>query len=263
MSSVVQIPQAQTSRQILGTRVDATSYELASSKACAWARHAESRYISTAPVYNVMLAYDDPAYHQALSGADLVVPDGVPVVWALRLLGARHAARVYGPDLTLHLLAAAQHLNLPVGFYGGTPQVLDLLLLNLRTRFPQLNIAYAFAPPFRPPTPSEDLETIGQIRDSGARLLFVGIGTPKQDFWMAQHHGRIPAVMVGVGAAFDFLAGAKPQAPRWMMRSGLEWLFRLASEPRRLWKRYLLYNPRFVALFALQLLGWQRGDQSR
>ncbi|MBN9660688.1 MAG: WecB/TagA/CpsF family glycosyltransferase [Acidobacteria bacterium] len=250
------------SSSILGLRVWSTNYAEVTRQSIAWARLAESRYISTAPVYNVMLAYDDPLYHQALTGADLVVPDGVPVVWALRLLGARHAARVYGPDLTLHLLAAAQQHSISVGFYGGTPQVLDLLLFNLRRRFPQLNIAYAFAPPFRPPTDEEDLETVHRIHSSGARLLFVGIGTPKQDFWMARHCGRLPAVMVGVGAAFDFLAGTKPQAPRWMMRLGLEWLFRLASEPRRLWKRYLKYNPRFVALFALQLLGWPRRQQS-
>jgi N-acetylglucosaminyldiphosphoundecaprenol N-acetyl-beta-D-mannosaminyltransferase len=168
------------------------------------------------------------------------------------------ATRVYGPDLTPHLLNAAEEEGIPVGFYGGSPQVLKRLIEVVLERYSRLRVAYAWSPPFRPLGPEEDQRVTDEINGSGARILFVGLNTPKQDLWMAHHRGRIPAVMLGVGAAFDFLAGSKPQAPRWMMRAGLEWLFRLATEPRRLWRRYLYQNPRFVLLFLMQLLGLKR-----
>jgi N-acetylglucosaminyldiphosphoundecaprenol N-acetyl-beta-D-mannosaminyltransferase len=190
-----------------------------------------------------------------MNAAGLVTPDGMPLVWGLRLLGARHATRVYGPDLTLHILGAAGRQGVPVGFYGAGPATLDRLCARLRERFPSLSIAYACSPPFRPLTPEEDRQVTREIGESGARILFVGLSTPKQERWMAAHHGKVPAVMLGVGAAFDFLAGVKPQAPRWMQSAGLEWLFRLCSEPRRLAPRYLRQNPRFVRLFAMQLMG--------
>jgi N-acetylglucosaminyldiphosphoundecaprenol N-acetyl-beta-D-mannosaminyltransferase len=202
-----------------------------------------------------MEAWDNPVFCRLTNEADLVTPDGMPLVWALRLLGLRDATRVYGPDLTPLLLSSAEREGLPVGFYGGAPHVLDLLLKRVRQKWPRLQIAYAFSPPFRPLTPEEDLRITTQIVESGARIVLVGLPTPKQDWWMAAHRGAIPAVMLGVGAAFEFLAGTKPQAPRWMMRCGMEWLFRLAVEPRRLWKRYLKHNPRFVLYFALQMMG--------
>jgi N-acetylglucosaminyldiphosphoundecaprenol N-acetyl-beta-D-mannosaminyltransferase len=192
-----------------------------------------------------------------MNGADLVTPDGMPLVWGLRLLGCKQASRVYGPDLTPVILERAASEGLAVGFYGASPQVLDRFVQVMTERFAKLRVAYAYSPPFRDLTPEEDQRVVQEISESGARILFVGIGNPRQEYWMAAHKGRVQAVMVGVGAAFDFLAGAKPQAPRWMMRHGLEWLFRLATEPRRLWKRYLKHNPRFVVLFALQLLGWK------
>ena len=152
------------------------------------------------------------------------------------------------------MLAEAARAGIPVGFYGGAPDVLDKLVVVARERFPGLRIVYAWSPPFRPISPAEDTAIVEEINRSGARILFVGLGCPKQDRWMAAHHSRVNAVMLGVGAAFDFLAGNKAQAPRWMQDRGLEWVFRLASEPRRLWWRYLWHNPRFVVLFALQLL---------
>ena len=158
-------------------------------------------------------------------------------------------------DFTQVLLGEAQRNCIPVGFLGSTPLVLSKLLAAVRRKWPGLQIAYECAPPFRPLTTAEDESMVFEINSSGARLLFVGLGCPKQELWMAAHKGKVNAVMLGVGAAFDFLAGAKPQAPRWMMGVGLEWLFRLATEPRRLWKRYLKQNPRFIVLFALQLLG--------
>jgi N-acetylglucosaminyldiphosphoundecaprenol N-acetyl-beta-D-mannosaminyltransferase len=192
-----------------------------------------------------------------MNEADLVTPDGMPVVWALKSLGRPDATRVYGPDLTPILLERAARAGIPVGFYGAAPEVLKLLVERVHKAYPALKIAYAFSPPFRSLTAAEDLEVTAAINASGARILFLGLNTPKQDFWMAAHKDKVRAVMVGVGAAFDFLAGSKPQAPRWMMKIGLEWLFRLATEPRRLWKRYLKHNPRFVLFFGLQLLGFK------
>jgi N-acetylglucosaminyldiphosphoundecaprenol N-acetyl-beta-D-mannosaminyltransferase len=182
----------------------------------------------------------------------------VPLVWMMRRLGFPQQERVYGPDLTLRILEAAAQEGIPVGFYGSTPQTLERLLENLRRRFPALQVAYRCSPPFRPLTPEEDDAVVREMNASGTRVLFVGLGCPKQERWMAAHKGRVQAVMMGVGAAFDFLAGLKPQAPRWMQRAGLEWLFRLLSEPRRLWRRYFYHNPRFTVLALSQLLRERR-----
>ncbi len=244
--------------KILGSRVDWSSYNDALRCVISRGSSAQSRYICFATVNNVMEAYDSAEFRAVMNGADLVAPDGVPLVWALRLLGCKGATRVYGPDVTPMVLEAAEREGLPVGFYGGAPETLERLLAYVRGRFPSLRVAYAWSPPFRPLTPEEDEEVVRAINEAGVRILFVGMSTPKQDRWMAAHKGRVQAVMLGVGAAFDFLAGTKRQAPRWMMRAGLEWLFRLGTEPRRLWKRYLKHNPRFVVLFAMQLLGLKK-----
>ena len=245
------------SRNILGVRVDRTSYIAAAELITSWAEKGETRYVCVASVNNIMEAHDDPDFKRIMNQADLVTPDGMPLVWGLRWLGADGATRVYGPELTPALLAAAERKSVPVGFYGATEEVLEKLLLRLRREFPELEIKFCFAPPFRPLTPEEDAQVSRQICESGTRLLFIGLSTPKQERWMGAHRGRIPAVMVGVGAAFDFLAGTKPQAPRWMREHGLEWTFRLASEPRRLWRRYLKHNPRFAVLFLRQWLSWR------
>jgi N-acetylglucosaminyldiphosphoundecaprenol N-acetyl-beta-D-mannosaminyltransferase len=241
-------------RRILGTRVDATSYRHAADAVLGWAEGGESRYVCVATVNNLIEAHDDPAYRQVMEDADLVTPDGMPLVWALRLLGVDGASRVYGPDLTPVLCERAAAGGVSVGFYGSTPEVLGDLTANLARRYPRLRVVYAASPPLRPLTAAEDAEMVARVTASGARLLFVGLGAPKQERWMADHQGRVEAVMVGVGAAFDFLAGRKRQAPATLQRLGLEWLFRLASEPRRLWRRYLYRNPRFVALFGAQLV---------
>lgn len=239
-------------------RVDATSYEDACRAIFPWTTTAESRYVCISTVHMTMEAYDDPGYRRVVNGADLVTPDGMPMVWALRLLVRREQTRVYGPDLTLHVLAEAARLGVPVGFYGGRPEVLKKVLAEAHRRFPEVQVAYAESPPFRPLTDDEKAATVEAINASGARILFVGLGCPKQERWMAEHKGQVRAVMLGVGAAFDFMAGTTRQAPRWMMGAGLEWLFRLVTEPRRLWKRYLKHNPRFVALFLSQLLHLKR-----
>ncbi|MBI4729856.1 MAG: WecB/TagA/CpsF family glycosyltransferase [Acidobacteria bacterium] len=249
------------SRRILGVRLDVTSYADATARIVGWARAGESRAVSAITVHTVMEARADPSARDDLETADLVTPDGMPLVWGLRLLGAREATRVYGPDLTLAVCGEAARRGVPIGLYGGTPVVRERLAERLRARFPGLAIAYAWSPPFRELSEEEDRVAMAAIEASGARVLFVGLGSPKQDRWAAAHRGRLPAVMVAVGAAFDFLSGAKRQAPRWMMPLGLEWAFRLASEPRRLWRRYLVHNPRFVALFARQVLHARREER--
>jgi N-acetylglucosaminyldiphosphoundecaprenol N-acetyl-beta-D-mannosaminyltransferase len=216
--------------------------------------HTSYEHVCIATVNEVMQAYDSPEFLAVMNDADLVTPDGMPLVWGLKLLGKRNSSRVYGPDLTPIVLAKAEACGVKVGFYGGAPEALQSLLKYVAARFPKLQVAYSYSPPFRPLTPEEDNAVTVAINNSGASILFVGLNSPQQNFWMAAHRPELRAVMLGVGAAFDFLSGSKKQAPRWMMRIGLEWLFRLISEPKRLWKRYLKHNPRFVFFFGLQLL---------
>lgn len=209
--------------------------------------------VHAANVHMIMEAYDDPRFHQIMDTADIVVPDGVPLVWALRLLGYKDATRVYGPTLTLHICEAAAHEGVPIGLYGGTEESLLEFKGFLNRKYPGIQIACAIAPPFRALSQEEDDAYTQEIFDSGARILFVGIGCPKQEWWMYNHRNRLPMVMLGVGAAFDFHSGRVKQSPVVLQRLGLEWVFRLFMEPRRLWMRYAKHNPRFVALFAWQL----------
>jgi len=252
-------PEPLQSRRILRTRVDATSYRHATGQVLDWAAAGESRYVCVATVNNLIEGCDDPGYNALMEAADLVTPDGMPLVWGLRLLGVPDASRVYGPDLAPLVCEEAARRGVPVGFYGGQADVLDDQAASLTTRYPGLRIAYRWSPPFRPLTAEEEAKVADDLVRSGTRVLFVGLGTPKQERWMADHKG-LPMVMLGVGAAFDFLSGRKRQAPRALQGLGLEWLYRLVHEPRRLWRRYLYRNPRFVALFAAQLL---RQRQSR
>jgi N-acetylglucosaminyldiphosphoundecaprenol N-acetyl-beta-D-mannosaminyltransferase len=236
-------------RNILGVNIAISSYAEVAKRSIAWAAAGESRAVFYGNVHMIMEARDHPDFRAMLNAADMVNSDGMPLVWALRGIGERTAERVYGPDATQILLGAAEDARVPVGFYGADSATLASLLERVRSRHPHLKVAYAKSPPFRPISAAEDEEIVREISASGARLLFVGLGCPKQEKWITEHRGRISAVMHGVGAAFDFLAGTKPQAPRWMMRAGLEWLFRLASEPGRLADRYIRNNPRFVMMF--------------
>jgi N-acetylglucosaminyldiphosphoundecaprenol N-acetyl-beta-D-mannosaminyltransferase len=240
---------------ILGMRVDRTSYAHASELICNWAKVGTSRYVCIASVNNVMESFDSADFRKVMNGSDLVTPDGMPIVWGSMLLGWKDATRVYGPDLTPHILGDAERRQIPVGFYGGSPSTIKRLRQVVSERFPALEVAYTYSPPFRPLSPEEDETVVQAINASETRILFVGLNTPKQEYWMAAHRNRVASVMVGVGAAFDFLAGSKPQAPRWMRRIGMEWFFRLITEPKRLWKRYFKHNPRFIAFFGMQLLG--------
>lgn len=238
---------------MLGTTVHATTYDAATQLALEWAHQRRSATVCATSVHGVIEASDDPEFQDILNTADLVTPDGMPLVWALRRLGVPGATRVYGPTLTLRLCAAAEAEGVAIGLYGGTPDSLGAFEAFLERTFPALRIAISISPPFRPPTAAEDDADTRAIADSGAGLVFVGIGCPKQERWMAAHRGRIPAVMVGVGAAFDFHAGRVRQAPPALQRAGLEWAFRLAVEPRRLWRRYARIVPRFVVGFGRQL----------
>lgn len=245
-------------RHVVGMRVDATSYEDTSHRVVQWARMGRSAYVCVANVHMAMETFDSISFRQTVNGADLVTPDGRPLVWALKSLGVREATQVRGADLVMHVVERATLEGIPIGLYGGTSESLQAFVQTMESHFPAVQIACQIAPPFRPLTPAEDEAVTREIVSSGARILFVGIGCPKQEKWMAEHKGRIPAAMLGVGAAFDFHTGRVRQAPRWMQATGLEWLFRLMMDPRRLWKRYAKHNPRFVVLFLLSLLSSRR-----
>ena len=219
--------------------------------------------ISAAAVHLVMRAREDEEVRRAVLACTLVVPDGQPLVWALRALGHDAATRVYGPDLMAHHCAHAARTGTPAFLYGGSSEaVLVELAVALRSRFPGLQIAGGYAPPFRELTQEEDERVAERIERSGAQIVWVGTGQPRQEQWMARMRPRLGAPMlVAVGAAFDFHAGLLPQAPAWMGDHGLEWTYRLAREPRRLWRRYARYNPRFVAAFARQYATERRGSR--
>ncbi len=241
-------------RYILRTRVDATSYEDACDRLEIWVNRGLSCYIVAANVHLVMSGYWNKAYQKIINQAALVTPDGMPLVFGLRLLGIQKQTRVYGQDLMLAWCERAAKAHIPVFFYGGTPSMLDKLTQSLQDKFPNLAIAGSYSPPFRLLTEEEETEIREKIQTTGAGVVFVGLGCPKQEEWMARQQGKLSAVMIGVGAAFSFHSGEVSQAPRWMMKMGLEWLYRLIMEPRRLWQRYLFTNPAFVVLFSWQLL---------
>jgi N-acetylglucosaminyldiphosphoundecaprenol N-acetyl-beta-D-mannosaminyltransferase len=217
-------------------------------------------YVTAAAVNLVMSAQEDPETLAAVLGATLAVPDGQPLVWALRALGHSAATRVYGPDLMASFCARAVANATPMYLYGGRDDdALQLLERRLRERFPGINLVGGYSPPFRPLSSTEEERVIADIDGSGAAVVWVGTGQPKQEKWMAQMRPRLQApLLMGVGAAFDFHAGLVSQAPAWMQRNGLEWIYRLSREPRRLWRRYARYNPRFVVGFARQYLRERR-----
>jgi N-acetylglucosaminyldiphosphoundecaprenol N-acetyl-beta-D-mannosaminyltransferase len=218
-------------------------------------------YVCTCPVYTLMAGHERREVRAALNGAAWVTPDGMPVVWALKLRGAREVGRVYGPDLMLALSAVSAERGYRQFYLGGGPGVAEALAETMRQRYPGLTVAGIYAPPFRKQTADEEAAMVAHINTVNAHIVWVGLGSPKQDLWMARFRPALQApLLIGVGAAFDFFTGRQAQAPRWMQRAGLEWLFRLAREPRRLWRRYLVYNPKFVLHLALQLTGLRRYD---
>jgi N-acetylglucosaminyldiphosphoundecaprenol N-acetyl-beta-D-mannosaminyltransferase len=240
--------------RVVSVGISVTDLDAACERVLAWAAEGASRYVTLTNVHMVMEAHDSPEFREIVSRADLVLPDGMPTVWAQRLLGQHDASRIPGPLFTEFLLAASAAAGTPVALFGGSEETLAALVARARVSWPTLRIAAAIAPPFRPPTEEEDRDHVRRLVESGARIVLVGIGCPKQERWMAAHVGRIPAVMLGVGQAFDILSGAKRDAPGWMQATGLGWLFRLIQEPRRLWRRYAVNNPRFLALLLVQWL---------
>ncbi len=239
--------------QVLDATIDAISWGEALDRLLGWAHSHESRYVTICNVHVVVSASRDAAYRTIINNSDMATPDGAPVAWMLRRQGFNEQVRISGPDLMWALCERAASEDLPVVFYGSTEATLALLEQRLRAAFPDLRVTME-SPPFRTLTAEEDAAAVDKINTSGAGIVFVGLGCPKQERWMAEHRGKINAVMVGVGAAFDFHAGTVQRAPAWMRDNGLEWLHRLASEPGRLWKRYLVTNTLFIVGAARQLL---------
>lgn len=236
---------------VLGIPVAATSPASALEIVTGWIDRGEHRYATFTGVHGLMEAQRDGAVLAAHHAAGLVAADGMPLVWAARHAGAGDAARIYGPDFALAVCARAADRGWPVYLYGGAPGVAADLGHVLERRCPGLLVAGAHSPPFRPSTPDEDEQIVAEINRSGAQIVLVGLSTPLQERWMADHVRALEAkVLLGVGAAFDQLTGRTRRAPRWMQRTGLEWAFRLATEPRRLWRRYLRNNPAFLLAIA-------------
>jgi N-acetylglucosaminyldiphosphoundecaprenol N-acetyl-beta-D-mannosaminyltransferase len=246
--------QARVTDKVLDVQVDVITWEQATERISNWACQRQSRYVSICDVHSVVLAGRNEAHGQHLRSADLVTPDGWPVAWMLRQCGHTNQERINGPDLMWRLLSAAEKKNLPVYFYGTTDATLSALRIRLKSAFPSLQVAGMYSPPFRPLTAEEDAADVERINASGAQLVMTGLGCPKEDRWMFEHRGRVQAVMLGIGAGVDFWACKVPRAPHWMRNHGLEWLFRLACEPRRLWRRYLVHNSLFVTYAAQQLI---------
>ena len=251
-----QIPHARL--DVLGIQVSSVSLDQAVNIISELVERKQSGYVTCTGMHGIMESRSDPALRDIHNQAALVTPDGMPLVWINQIQGRRHVTRVYGPDLMLAVCrrgvqgeTAYRHF-----FYGGAPGVPEALADSLKSRFSGLIVAGTFSPPFRPLTPEEDRNVVETIRAARPDVVWVGLSTPKQERWMAEHTGRLRGVvLVGVGAAFDFHAGRIRQAPAWVQRGGLEWLFRLLMEPKRLWKRYLKNIPPFVVLTIIQMVG--------
>lgn len=241
---------------VLGVGIDAVDYEWAVERIMSAAREGRRCTTSALAVHGVMTGALDAEHQYRLNALDLVVPDGQPVRWALRILhGIRLKDRVYGPSLTLAVLERAEADGVPVYFYGSTTRTLELLLLRLRDRLPNLRVAGSEASKFRRLTEAEVVEASSRICNSGAQVAVIGLGCPRQEVFAYEMGDALSMPVLAVGAAFDFHAGTLKQAPPSLQRVGLEWLFRLMQEPRRLWRRYVLLNPSYVALVALQFIG--------
>lgn len=238
---------------VLELSVDVVTLAKATRLNLEWARSRQSRYSCLANVHMTMEAFDNPSYGATVNRSDLVLPDGLPLVWAQRLAGRTDAQQVRGTDLLRAICKSAELENVRIGFLGGRPEVLVALQKELGRAYPQLEIALAYSPPFRSLSEAEQLAVYKRVNASGAQLLFVGLGCPKQERWMEQAIPFLRMPMVGVGAAFDFIAGSSVEAPRVAQELGLEWLFRLCAEPGRLWRRYMLNNPRFLYRLSIQL----------
>jgi N-acetylglucosaminyldiphosphoundecaprenol N-acetyl-beta-D-mannosaminyltransferase len=245
---------------VLGVPVSCVTMADAVDRIAGWIDQGRRAYVCVTGVHGVMECRRDRGLRDIHARADMVTPDGMPLVWFLRLSGDRRIERVYGPDLMRAVTAMSVARGDRHFYYGGADGVAERLVAVLGGTYPGLRVAGMLCPPFRPLTPEEDRAHVDAVNAARPDIVWVGLSTPKQERWMADHLGRIEApVMIGVGAAFDFIAGTKRQAPSWLQRNGLEWLFRLCTEPRRLWRRYAYIVPGFLLLagreFARRALG--------
>ncbi len=243
------VPNADTlpAREVMGVWVHAPSLKSAAKRVVQWARAGAARTVYATSAHGLVEARHDPALRGILNRADLNVPDGTPLVWTLRALGVRNATRVYGPDLTVEVCREAAAAGVSVALYGATPATLALLRERLPRLAPGLNIACSIAPPFGRISAADDAAHVAQLVESGAGIVLVGLGCPRQERWCDEHRHQLRAVLIGVGAAFDFHAGNVRQAPSFVQAAGMEWAFRLGVEPRRLWRRYARIVPQFFA----------------
>jgi N-acetylglucosaminyldiphosphoundecaprenol N-acetyl-beta-D-mannosaminyltransferase len=254
-------PENQNRVRVVSLFPNVCNHESAIEKVAEMVKAGDGGYVCFSTVHMVMEAYDNAGYGAKVNGADLIITDGMPLVWMQKLQGARDARRVRANDLMTMLCAYAAENNLSVGFYGGKQEVIDAMQERAQKELPRLRIVYAFSPPFRPLTEEEDTAVTAEINRARPDILFMGLGCPKQENWMAAHKNKVPAVMLGVGASFDFYAGKVKESPAWLGKLGLEWLYRLTQEPKRLWRRYLILNPRFMWLAARQLIRGKRFGQ--
>lgn len=246
-------PTARRAGLILGSQIDAVSWDEAVQTILDWAERNASKYVCICNVHSVVTAHHDPEFQSAINQADMNTADGYPIAWMLRRLGYPDQQRINGPDLMLKLLNKGQSAGLRIFLYGSTTATLKKLEERIACDFKGARIVGSISPPFRATTTEEEAAIADAINSTGAQIVFVGLGCPKQELWMARQRGHIQAVMIGVGAAFDYHAGTLKRAPMWMQRNGLEWLFRFIKEPRRLWKRYLVTNLIFMFYAATTL----------
>jgi N-acetylglucosaminyldiphosphoundecaprenol N-acetyl-beta-D-mannosaminyltransferase len=239
---------------VLGSPIDVLDWGAALNTISGWAARRESRYVCICNAHSVVTATQEPAFRDILAQADMATPDGAPVAWVMRRTGHPGQQRINGPDLMDKFCERAAADGTPIFLLGSTPETLATLQRKLLAALPKLVIAGTLSPPFRELSPAEDDALVAAVNGTRPGVVFVSLGCPKQERWMAAHRGRIQAVMIGVGAAFDFHAGTVARAPGWMRRHGLEWLHRLVSEPRRMWRRYLVTNSAFIIGAARQLM---------
>jgi len=247
-------PLMRSRNNVLDSHIDAISWDDALTRIVNWGAQHQSRYVALCNVHSLVTATQCQRFHDVIAKADLALADGAPVAWVMRREGAHDQQRLNGPDLMWRYLAVAERIGQSIFLYGGAEDTLSKLKDKIKTAFPRLEIAGAVSPPFRALTAEEDQAYVDQINQSGANVLFVSLGCPKQETWMAAHHGRIQAVMLGVGAAFGYHAGTIRRAPMWMQKIGMEWFYRLCSEPRRLFKRYAVTNTYFIYHVTKQML---------
>lgn len=248
--------------RVLGVPISTINMGVAVSTILDWVKHRDAHYICVRDVHGVMRAQKDSALMAIHDDAGLVTPDGMPLVWTLKARGYNDAGRVCGADLVVALCEVSVPNGIRHYLYGGKPGVAERMADKLTQMFPGLQVVGLSTPPFRAMTDQEDGAAVAQISATQPDVVWVGLSTPKQEYWMRDHVGRIPgATLVGVGAAFDFYAGDVKRAPRWMHNNGLEWLHRLISEPRRLWRRYLVLAPKFVVLMARGRVAAERRDK--